>query len=338
MDSTSKCTTEAFDGFRRGIKLKTLTRSGVQPIFDIKDLLITDDIEVCAFRQEPADKSVRVFNGRLFPAMAGKTEERIHFEEFVDFPMEDVFKAVVVSDGLEQKVRNRSEDAAHGEERRSSGFIIDLSQPGEASGAFNSDFESGAARAHNEIGFPVPRLKSQVGFRRSFQDGNAAQDEAFGTVKAADASVRMMIREISDQMTGFGIDPLINRFMAKDRMSVFFSEQSHDDFGGPFQAEPRFDFLLESFSFEPFSAMALAHPGSSDKFRMEGMIMPPGEIAAELSRQRGMRPSQSPSNGPQRISALKEGGKNFPFFFVQMYVGVHRPPFYPMKPLHLVVH
>ena len=63
-----------------------------------------------------------------------------------------------------------------------------------------------------------------------------------------------------------------------------------------------------------------------------------GEVTAQFTRERGVRPSQSSSDGSQRLAALTHYGKDFSFFFVQMRVGFHRPPFYPMKPLNLVVH
>ena len=97
--------------------------------------------------------------------------------------------------------------------------------------------------------------------------------------------MRMMVGQAGDQMTGFGIDPLIDGFVAQDGMSLFFGKDSGDNFRGPFHTEHGFDFLFKGFSFKAFSAMAFPHSSSGDKLRMERVVMLPSEIAPEFAGQ-----------------------------------------------------
>ena len=143
----------------------------------------------------------------------------------------------------------------------------------------------------------------------------------------ADAAVRMVIRQTADQMTSFGIDPLINGFMTKDGAPLCFSEFAGNDFRGPFKPEPGFDLAFEGFSFEPFFTAAMLQPGSGDKLGMERVVMQPCEVTPEFAGQRGVMASQGSSYGPQRLSAFQERCEDLPFFFVEMCVGFHRPPF-----------
>ena len=135
------------------------------------------------------------------------------------------------------------------------------------------------------------------------------------------------MRERSDQMTRFGIDPLIDGLMAENRTALFFGEDSGDNFRGPFKPEPGFDLAFEGFSFEPFFTAAMLQPGSGDKLGMERVVMQPCEVTPEFAGQRGVMASQGSSYGPQRLSAFQERCEDLPFFFVEMCVGFHRPPF-----------
>ena len=112
----------------------------------------------------------------------------------------------------------------------------------------------------------------------------------------------MMMREKSNQMARFRIDPLIDGFMAKDMASLFFSEFACDDFRGPFEAKPGFDLMFEGLGFKAFFAAAMLEPGSGDKLGMERMVMLPSEVAAEFSGKGSMRPSQGAGDGPQRFA------------------------------------
>jgi len=151
----SKRTTEVFESFLGGIKPQTLTRSGVQPIFNFKDLVFRDDIEVCAFRQEPADQSIGIFDGGFFPAMTGETEERFHAEAFIDFSMESIFEAIVVSDGLAEGFGDGRENAHKSLMGRQSRFVFDFNDAGVAGFTLNGDFESRLAFSDDEIRFPM---------------------------------------------------------------------------------------------------------------------------------------------------------------------------------------
>jgi hypothetical protein len=139
-------------------------------------------------------------------------------------------------------------------------------------------------------------------------------------------------------MTGFGIDPLIDGFVAEHGAAVFFSEFPSDDFRGPFLAEPGFNLGFESLIFKAGPAVTFPHSNSRKEFSMQGVVSAASEIAPKFPGKGRMRPPQSPADGSQRLAALKHHSKDFSFFFVQMCVGFHRPPFYPMKSLKLVVH
>ena len=150
--------------------------------------------------------------------------------------------------------------------------------------------------------------------------------------------MRMMIRQATDQMARFSIDPLIDRFVAKDGVSLLFSEFACDDFRGPFLADPGFHLRADGPVFKAGAAVAVLMADSGEKLSMKRVIIPMGEVTSDLSREGGVRPSQGPSDGSQGLAKLQEPGKNTTFFFVQMCIGFHRPPFYPKKPLQLVVH
>ena len=64
----------------------------------------------------------------------------------------------------------------------------------------------------------------------------------------------------------------------------------------------------------------------------ERMIMLLGKVASELSGERSMRPIQGAGDGPERLPAIKEHGKDLPVLFIQMRIRFHRPPFYPRNP------
>ncbi len=83
-------------------------------------------------------------------------------------------------------------------------------------------------------------------------------------------------------------------------------------------------------------AFFMAEPGK--ELGAKRVVVPLSEVALKLAGESSGRSFQSPGNGPQRLAALKQNRQNFTFFFVQMCVGVHRPPFYPRTPLHQVLH
>jgi len=139
-------------------------------------------------------------------------------------------------------------------------------------------------------------------------------------------------------MTSFGVNPLVDGFMAEHGAAVLFGEDSCDDFRRPFLAEPGFNLGSESLVFKARPAVTVLMSDSGDELGSERMVMLLGQVATELPGEGCVRPSQSPADGSQRFAALKHNSKDLSFFFVQMRVEFHRPPFYPMKPLHLVVH
>ena len=332
VNSMCKCNTLSFQGFDWGEESEALARPGVQPILNLKDLAFRDDIQIGAFRQEPADESVGVLHGRFFPGAAGIAEEGTKAEEGIQFTMEEVLKAVVVGDGFAERFGERREDVAEGGVRGQGGLVLDLGQAGEAGLAIDGDLEGGSAPAHDEVDFPMAGFQSQVGFAGSFVDGDAAQDEGLGAVDSMETPEGVLAGQAGDQVTGLLVDPLVDGLGADDFEAPLKGQFAGDDLGRPFEAKPALDLPSQGLSFEAGPAVALRVSQSGDELCPEGVVMLPGEVAAELPGEGGGRASEGPGSGPKGLSVLKHDGKDFSFFFVQMRVGVHRPPFYPETP------
>jgi len=338
VNSMIKCNTQGMNGFGWGLEPQAFAGPGVQPIFNFTDLMIRDDIQVGAFRQEPADEAVGVFDGRFFPRMPGITEVGGKIKEGIEFAMEDVFGAIVISDGLAEDRRDGREDAAKGKIGSLSGFVGDFGQAREAGLALHSDFESSTTPAHDEVCFPMAGLQTEVGLIRSKVDGNAAEDHDFRAVHSAESAVGVLAREEADQMRGFPINPLVNGLRADDFTAPSFGEPACDNLGRPFSAKPTLNLRSDPLAFEALSAMTLRMPQAGEKLCPEGMVMLLSEVAPDLPGEGGRRPSQGLGDGPEGLPAFQHDGKDFPLFFVHVCVGFHRPPFYPTKPLHQVLH
>ena len=69
--------------------------------------------------------------------MTGEAEERLHAEAFVDFSVESIFEAVVVSDGLAEFFGEGREDFTQGQVGGLGRFIGDFGKFGEAEFAFD---------------------------------------------------------------------------------------------------------------------------------------------------------------------------------------------------------
>ena len=100
-------------------------------------------------------------------------------------------------------------------------------------------------------------------------------------------------------MTSFGIDPLIDGFMADNGAPVFFSEFPRDDFGGPLLAEPGFNLGSEGLAFKAGPAVTVLMADNGEKLSSERVVMLLGEVTPEFTRQGGMRPIQSAGDGSQ---------------------------------------
>lgn len=226
-------------------KVKALSGPRVKPRLNFADLSGRDDIQVGAFGQEPADEAVGVFDGGFFPGMAGIAEEGLGAEEGIKLTMEDVFDAIIVGDGLEQRLRDRREDLAEGEIGSLGGFILDFEDASEARFAFDGDLKSGFASTDQVIDFPMAGFQSQVGGLRSVSDGDSTEDQGFGAVDSLEAADGVFAREERDQAASFRVDPLIDGLLADDGFAVFSIEAAGDDFRGPPHADTAFDLAAE---------------------------------------------------------------------------------------------
>lgn len=206
---------------------------------DGKNLTIRNNIEVGAFRQESADETVGIFDGGLFPGAVGMTEEGAGAELAVDFSVESVLDAVVISDGLAESSRSGSENTAEGGERALGGFILHFEDAGIARLALDSDFEGRAAFAQHEIDFPVACLSARVGFFGSMRDGNAFGNGVFGSGQPIFSAVPVMACQVDNEMRSLAINPAIDRLMA-DRTAGLTLEAHTDEFRRKASLQGRF--------------------------------------------------------------------------------------------------
>ena len=95
------------------------------------------------------------------------------------------------------------------------GLIGDFAQQGVARFSFDDDLEGAAARAQKEIPFPMSWLLAGVGLRRSLVDGNTVGDGDFNPRDAwAVSATSVAANKRRDEVSGVGVDPLVNGFMA----------------------------------------------------------------------------------------------------------------------------
>ncbi len=203
--------------------------------------MISNIIQVGAFRQEPSDESDSIFDGGFFPPGEGSAEERLGVEAGIDFPMEAIFEAVVVSEREAERSGNRIKDTTESEIRSVRGFVEDFGEFGEAGGAVHGDLESGRALTDHEVNFPMAWPLPKISFRRSFRKGSPCRNGMKFFAGRAEESLGVMARKASNKVRSLAINPLIDGFMADDFRACFFCQTACDDLGGPAAADPGFD-------------------------------------------------------------------------------------------------
>lgn len=275
----------------------------------------------------PADEAVGVFDDRFFPGGMWSTEEGSESEPPVDFSVEHVLLAVVVSDGQAKGGRDGSESLGKGLERSLGGFVGGFSQAGISRFSFDGHGKGGATFADNQIRFPVTGATALGGFRRSFRNVNTTWDFPFPARDMARAALGVPAGKKGDEVPGLGVNPLVDGFVADDAAFQASGETSGNDFRGPFSAEPN---LNDSFDpgvlhSSPSMVVPVADPG--EPFGPEGVVVLLNEVPADFAGDRPGGSSDVLGDITKGKSPAQQDKDHAPFHFGQVSIGFHGAPF-----------
>lgn len=192
--------------------------------------------EVGFLGEVSADEADGVFDGALFPAMKGFTEEGLGSQSGVCDQMIRIFRSVVVGEGEAESLGISAKSSLKRIGNVLGAFLGDTSDLGIAGFAFQgSDQGDKALMVADGIDFPMARFFSGVDGLGAVLDRDSLGDMQFfmPAVMSFAPAFPVMAGQKRDQFSGLGIDPLVDGFRADGRGDFLLLPASGDLFGRP---------------------------------------------------------------------------------------------------------
>lgn len=292
-----KCTKLRSLSLGWSLEFKTFSWAMIEPVFDPLDVLIWNRIEIGSLGPETSEEAVGILNGGFLPTVIRRTEEGPCSEFLVEQTVLGIFETVVVGERATEGLRERPQAPGKSASASGSVFVGNFGQTGIAGFAIHGNLKGATARTNDQVGFQVPQFLASISGERPLgQRGSVVDGRAGFAGESAGPSLGMRADQSPDQMTGLGIDPLVDGFMANDRLRGIVSFQvSGNDLGRPAVEEHPFDLRAKDPAFQTRANMILATLKRSFMSPV-GIILVAPPISAALAGQGGMGTPQSLTN------------------------------------------
>ncbi len=264
--------------------------------------------------------------------MKGLAEVRVRPEDLVGVPMVGILRAVVVGDGPAHPWRVVAEPPREGRAHLARPLLRELGQAGVAGLALNHNLEGlEASPGDRSVGLPMPDPVTGEDRRGTLADRHPVGNMGFlmpAGVSPALASA-LGADEKRDEMPRFGVDPLVNGFVADGQIGMPDLKTTGGEFGRPASSDAAFDISADKVALETRVRSALASSPVRPGLGFMGQVVsgPDGRgVAPEFPAEGSGVTVKSTGDSPKGLPLAFEDGDKISLIDGQVFVGFQCHP------------